>query len=187
MEWYYSNNGQQAGPVSQDQLAELFRNGTVKPFDLVWNETMTEWTPIGKVDAFASAAPAPAPAPAPASDLADSPPPISNASPFLAAAAPMAASPHGDAPSGMGEPSTYLWQAIVVTVLCCIPFGIPAIVFSTKVKPAYLAGDYAGALEASKKAKMWCIVALVVGLITNLIFVGLQFLVGISAASQSYQ
>lgn len=185
MEWYYSNNGQQAGPVSQDQLAELFRNGTVKPFDLVWNETMTEWTAIGNVEAFASAAPAPAPAPA--SDLADFPPPISSASPYPAAAAPMAASPQGAASSGMGEPPTYLWQAIVVTVLCCIPFGIPAIVFSTKVKPAYLAGDYAGALEASKKAKMWCIVALIVGLITNLLFFGLQILVGINSASQSYQ
>jgi hypothetical protein len=185
MEWYYSNNGQQAGPVSQDQLAELFRNGTVKPFDLVWNETMTEWTAIGKVEAFASVASAPAAAPAPASF--DSPPPISNASPYLAAAAPMAASPLGAAPSGTGEPPTYLWQAIVVTVLCCIPFGIPAIVFSTKVKPAYLAGDYAGALEASKKAKMWCIVALIVGLITNLLVFGLQILVGINSASQSYQ
>jgi hypothetical protein len=183
MEWYYSNNGQQAGPVSQDQLAELFRNGTVKPFDLVWNETMTEWTPIGKVEAFASAAPAPAPAP----DSFDAPPPISNASPYLAAAAPMAASPLGASPSGTGEPPTYLWQAIVVTVLCCIPFGIPAIVFSTKVKPAYLAGDYAGALEASKKAKMWCLVALIVGLITNLLVFGLQILVGINSASQSYQ
>lgn len=58
MEWYYSNNGQEAGPVSQDQLAELFRNGTVKPFDPVWTESMTEWVPIGKVEAFAFSAPA---------------------------------------------------------------------------------------------------------------------------------
>jgi hypothetical protein len=184
MEWYYSNNGQQAGPVSEEQLAELFRNGTVKPSVLVWNETMTEWTPIGGVDAFAVPAPE-LPAAAPPAPV-DSPPTLS-AAPPLAAAAPMAASSLGSAPSGMGEPPTYLWQAIVVTVLCCIPFGIPAIVFSTKVKPAYLTGDYAGALEASKKAKMWCIVALIVGLITNLLFLGFQIMVGISSASQSYQ
>ena len=72
MEWYYSNNGQQAGPVSLDHLAELFRNGTVKPSDLVWNETMTEWTPIGKVDAFAVPAPE-LPAAAPPAPV-DSPP-----------------------------------------------------------------------------------------------------------------
>lgn len=184
MEWYYSNNGQQAGPVSQDQLAELYRNGTVKPFDLVWNESMTEWTPIGSVGEFAAYAPAPPMAAAPAPS--EAPPTLSAAPPLSAAPAPSYAS-YGA--GGNPEPPTYLWQAIVVTVLCCLPFGIPAIVFSTKVKPAYLAGDYAASLEASKKAKMWCIVALIVGLITNILVFTLQIVaaVGSAAANQSYQ
>lgn len=183
MDWYYASNGQQAGPVSQEQLAELFRNGTVKPFDLVWNETMTEWTPIGKVADFASYAPAPAPAAPPA---AATPPasssPASSAAPYAAAAA----APNL-APSGMAEPPTYLWQAIVVTVLCCIPLGIPAIIFSTKVKPAFLAGDHAAAAEASKKAKMWCLIALIVGLVVNILVFIAQFALAFTSASQSYQ
>jgi len=179
MEWYYSNNGQQAGPVSQDQLAELFRNGTVKPFDLVWNETMTEWTAIGKVEAFASAAPAPAPS------TVDSPPPISNPSPFLANAAPMAAAPNVPAPSGMAEPPTYLWQSIVVMLLCCLPLGIPALIFSTKVKPAFASGDYAAAMEASKKAKLFCILALVIGLVVQVIYIGINIAVVMTGAAQN--
>lgn len=179
MEWYYSNNGQQAGPVSQDQLAELFRNGTVKPFDLVWNETMTEWTAIGKVEAFASAAPAPA------LPSVDSPPPISNPSPFLANTVPMAASPSGPAPSGMAEPPTYLWQSIVVMLLCCLPLGIPALIFSTKVKPAFASGDYAAAMEASKKAKLFCILSLVIGLIVQVIYIGINIAVVMGGAAQS--
>lgn len=177
MEWYYSNNGQQAGPVSQDQLAELFRNGTVKPFDLVWNETMTEWTPIGKVEAFAAFAPAPAPV--------DAPPTLSAAPPLAAAPAAMAPASQGYAPSGMTEPPTYLWQSIVVMLLCCLPLGIPALIFSTKVKPAFASGDYAAAMEASKKAKLFCILALVIGLIVQVIYIGINIAVVMSGAAQS--
>jgi len=184
MDWYYASNGQQAGPVSQEQLAELFRNGTVKPFDLVWNETMTEWTPIGKVAAFASYVPAPAPASA-TPPAAATPPASSSAA---SSAAPYAAAAASNlAPAGMAEPPTYLWQAIVVTVLCCIPLGIPAIIFSTKVKPAFLAGDHAAAAEASKKAKMWCLIALVSGLVVNILVFIAQFALAFTSASQSYQ
>ncbi len=62
MEWYYSNDGEQAGPVTLDQLTELFQSGAVKPSDLVWNESMTEWTPIGNVGAFAASSLAKEPA-----------------------------------------------------------------------------------------------------------------------------
>jgi hypothetical protein len=181
MEWYYSNNGQQAGPVSQDQLAELFRNGTVKPLDLVWNETMTEWTAIGKVEAFAAAVPAPAPAPA----SFDTPPAISTAPPLAAAPAAMASAPQGNAPSGMAEPPTYLWQSIVVMLLCCLPLGIPALIFSTKVKPAFASGDYAAAMEASKKAKLFCILALVIGLVVQVIYIGINISVVMTGAAQN--
>jgi ribosomal protein L40E len=53
----------------------------------------------------------------------------------------------------------YLAQAILVTIFCCVPFGIPAIVFAAQVNGKLAAGDYTGALETSKKAKMWCWIA----------------------------
>jgi len=45
--------------------------------------------------------------------------------------------------------------AIAVTVCCCMPFGIPAIVYASQVNTKLAANDVVGAQEASKKAKMW--------------------------------
>jgi hypothetical protein len=64
-----------------------------------------------------------------------------------------------------GEIQTYLWQSIVVTVLCCLPFGIPAIVYAAKVDGLRARGDIAGAMAASKSAKMWCSISLGLGLL----------------------
>jgi hypothetical protein len=67
-------------------------------------------------------------------------------------------------------PATYLWQSIVVTLLCCWAFGIPAIVNAAKVQKFWSAGDYAGAQEASKKASKWSLVSLIVGIVVQTIF-----------------
>lgn len=50
----------------------------------------------------------------------------------------------------------YLVYSILVTLFCCLPLGIPAIVFSAGVNGKIAAGDIAGALEASRKAKAFC-------------------------------
>jgi hypothetical protein len=65
--------------------------------------------------------------------------------------------------AGMTVPN-YLVQAILVTIFCCVPFGIPAIVFAAQVNSKLEGGDYAGAVEASKKAKIWCWVSFLIGL-----------------------
>ena len=38
MEWYYAVSGQQAGPVSEAQLQELQRAGTINTSTLVWRD-----------------------------------------------------------------------------------------------------------------------------------------------------
>jgi hypothetical protein len=53
----------------------------------------------------------------------------------------------------------YLIPSILVTVLCCLPFGIPAIIYASQVQEKLLRGDVAGAQQSSKNAKTWCIVA----------------------------
>ena len=53
---------------------------------------------------------------------------------------------------------THLLAAIVVT-LVCIPFGIVAIVYAAQVTPKLAAGDYEGAVQASKSAQFWILVA----------------------------
>ncbi len=58
----------------------------------------------------------------------------------------------------------YLVFAILTTVLCCLPAGIPAIVYAAQVNGKLQAGDIAGAQLASKNAKMWSWIAASAGL-----------------------
>lgn len=43
--------------------------------------------------------------------------------------------------------STYLTEAILVTLFCCWPLGIVAIVYAAQAKGKLDAGDYAGAIK----------------------------------------
>lgn len=75
--------------------------------------------------------------------------------------------------------TTYLVPAILVTLFCCIVFGIPAIVFAGQASGRAGAGDMQGAAEAARKAKMWCWIAGITGLLFNLAWF---FLMGLSIA-----
>lgn len=64
----------------------------------------------------------------------------------------------------------YLVFAILATVLCCLPAGIPAIIYAAQVNGKLQAGDIAGAQAASNNAKMWCWIAFGLGLAFCLIY-----------------
>ncbi len=51
------------------------------------------------------------------------------------------------------RPKNWLVESILVTIFCCLPFGIAGIVFASQVNSKYDAGDYAGAEKASRQAK----------------------------------
>lgn len=59
----------------------------------------------------------------------------------------------------------YLVHSILVTIFCCLPLGIPAIVYAALAKGKKEAGDYAGARRDADSARSWCIAAFVVGII----------------------
>ena len=44
-EWFYTQQGQQQGPVSAGQLKQLAISGRLLPTDLVWKEGMANWVP----------------------------------------------------------------------------------------------------------------------------------------------
>jgi uncharacterized membrane protein len=49
-DWYFARAGVQHGPMSFEQLAKVAADGGLDPAnDLVWNETMTGWTPAAQV------------------------------------------------------------------------------------------------------------------------------------------
>lgn len=70
----------------------------------------------------------------------------------------------------------YLWQSIAITVCCCLPFGIVAIVYAAQVKSKVSIGDIPGAQEASNKAKMWCWIGFGIGILVNLAVVALELI-----------
>jgi hypothetical protein len=65
-----------------------------------------------------------------------------------------------------GMVPNYLVFAILTTVLCCLPAGIPAIIYAAQVNTKLQVGDLAGAQAASNNAKMWCWIAVGLGLAT---------------------
>jgi len=84
--------------------------------------------------------------------------------------------PGGYQPAGPPPPN-HLAFAIISTVLCCLPLGIGAIIFSTQVNTKWNAGDVDGAHVASKRAKtfaIWSVVSVVIiyGLLAILMFAG---------------
>ena len=68
---------------------------------------------------------------------------------------------------------TYLVPAILVTIFCCLPFGIVSIVYAAQVNEKLGAGDVAGAMQASNNAKTWMWVSFGVGLFAGLGYLSL--------------
>ncbi|MCX6151091.1 MAG: CD225/dispanin family protein [Ignavibacteriales bacterium] len=75
---------------------------------------------------------------------------------------------------------TYLAQAILVTIFCCLPLGIPAIIFAARVNSRLILGDVPGAQYFSQKAKTWCWIAFGVALTIIIIWLVFYLLLGIT-------
>jgi len=67
---------------------------------------------------------------------------------------------HSYSPPAEQRIPNYLIQSILVTFCCCQPVGIVAIIFAAMVNSKIAAGDRAGALDASSKAKLFFWIAL---------------------------
>lgn len=61
-------------------------------------------------------------------------------------------------------PKNWLPESILVTIFCCLPFGIVGIVNASQVNTKYAAGDYAGAERASQEAGKWTKIGFFIGI-----------------------
>jgi len=68
-------------------------------------------------------------------------------------------------------PPNYLVWAILSTLFCCLPLGIVSIVFAAQVNSKHAAGDVAGALEASKKAKSFAFWSAGIGVAVLVVYI----------------
>ena len=85
--------------------------------------------------------------------------------------------PSSGAPTGGSVPN-YLVPAII-SLFCCLPGGIVAVIFAAQVNGKVAAGDMPGALDASKKAKMFSFIAIGLGLAGILCYVLFVVIMGV--------
>ncbi len=72
--------------------------------------------------------------------------------------------------SNQRPPKTWLVESILVTLFCCLPFGIAGIVNASKVESKYYAGDVEGANRASAEAKKWTTVGVWIGVAVGILY-----------------
>ena len=52
-QWYYTEQRERRGPVSEEQLKQRASSGQLKPTDKVWKKGMANWVPASTIDALA--------------------------------------------------------------------------------------------------------------------------------------
>ncbi|MBO7609125.1 MAG: CD225/dispanin family protein [Muribaculaceae bacterium] len=172
MKYFIAENGNPAGPFD---LNELLEHGlTVN--SLLWNETMPQWTEasnIPEVMNFLNGAAQRTVPPIPPQRQWQYQQPQYAQQPYRQPMGPM--------------PDAHMVGAILVTLFCCVPFGIVAIIKASQVSSCYSRGDYYGAVESSNDAKKWIIWGVVSNIILILLYLMLIFVFGVgSVLASSY-
>lgn len=147
-QYYLVINGEKSGPFTIDQLTTQ----QVTPQTPVWTEGMSDWVPAQQVAELSSLFASQASIPEASQPTATPQAPAYNAAPAYG-------NPQPQAPNTQVVPPNYLVWSILVTLFCCIPGGVVAIVYSTQVSSRFQQGDYAGANESSRNARKWVIIS----------------------------
>ena len=152
--FYFIRNGQQIGPIEAEQLAQE----NITPQTMVWRQGMEDWKEarlLPELDFLWQNN---------ANNGTSGVPPF-QAPPRQQPFAPQNNTPYSIYANGGIPPKcppTYLAFAIIVTIFCAWPLGIPAIINATRVEKAYNQGDFTGAERFSKAARSWSIASMAV-------------------------
>jgi len=145
-EYFIVVNGEQAGPYTLEQLKGMNLHTESK----IWYQGLDEWKMLKEVPEYLQL---------------QAPPPVITTG-----------NNNWQPPEGTPGfqkpplPKSYLTEAILATLFCCWPLGIPAIVNASKVESRYNAGDYEGAEEASRQAKNYMQYSFFAGLAIGVIY-----------------
>ena len=164
MQYWINHNGVQSGPVDLDALKEMGLTSAA----YVWHEGLSDWVKIARLPELQSLYEMVGePVPEPQAVTTGSPIEETNQTQTTQAQIGSPLQPQCSEEPLIDEPcpSTNMVWAIVATVLCCVPFGIVAIVYANKVTKLYKAGNIYGAKSASETSMWWTIAAIVVGVV----------------------
>lgn len=173
-QYYLVINGEKSGPFTIDQLATQ----QLTPETPVWTEGMSDWMPVQQVAELSSLFAPQTSGPEMAQPTVPPQAPAYNAAPSYGNTQPQT-------PNGQVMPPNYLVWSILVTLLCCLPGGIVAIVYSTQVSSRFLQGDYEGANASSRNARKWAIISAVAGAVIGIIYAIIIAVTGASAFALS--
>jgi hypothetical protein len=86
------------------------------------------------------------------------------------------------APPGPKGPFSENWlvEAILVTLLCCLPFGVVGIIFAAQVNTKQQAGDMEGAEKSRREAAKWTKLGFWIGLGVLVLYVIFWLVLGVS-------
>jgi hypothetical protein len=149
-------DGNEYGPVTAEQLRQWIAEGRVSDQTKAQIEGSTDWRPLSTFPEFTEAL---------GSVRRSVPPQV--APPVPSFPRPMAVPAMTPRPAP-AVPNYLIWS-ILVTIFCSPIFGIVAIVYAVRANSKQSAGEIPPAMEASRKAKMWCWIAFVVGIITIIV------------------
>ncbi len=83
-------------------------------------------------------------------------------------------------------PKNHLVEAILVTLFCCLPFGIVGIINAARVENAFYSGDEMEAERLSREALKWSKIGLFVGIGVYLLYIVFVVLAGLLAVAEGY-
>lgn len=144
-------DGNQYGPVPLEELKSWVRDRRANGDTMVQGPGMTDWRPMRTFSEFSDVLGVPV-----ATQVYPAPTPMQPAQKI----------------------NDYLVPAILVTLCCCLPAGVVAIVYAAQAKSKSSIGDWAGAQEAADKAKTWTWVSFIVGGLVSLAYVAIVALGG---------
>lgn len=160
--WIIVDN-RQMGPLTLEEIRRM----PLQRDTLVWHPGLPSWRQASFFPELADAinmVPQTVPDPTPASTPDPQPNPQPNPA-YTAMQQPLRRHLHPERRPNEPMPPTYLAWSIVAMLLCCIPTGIVALIYATKVEPRYEGGDLEGARKASDSAEMWLIITIVAGIV----------------------
>ena len=151
MKYYMHIGGQQVGPYEENELPSHGLTAST----MVWREGMPDWVAASQVPELSHLLPP------------SQQPPSYQPQPGYGPQQPYGVQPP--------MPDTYMVWAVLVTVFCCLPFGIVSIVKASQVSSLYYQGNYAEARAASRAARNWAIASAVSSGAIVLVYVAVFF------------